>query len=270
VTHPQLIRRGDRRALLAAGAAAVFLMAPAADALPVVGTLDCTAKALAGDTLLYERCVQAGLLPPAPAPSGQAPAGLGVPVPEAVGSVVDPIEKVVDDVLQKPPAPVGEAVEQIPPVVDGVVEALPVQPPPVDVPVLTPEAPPADVAPAETAVRPVRPPVLQGPGYATPPFLRRGVPTTVTTTAPRRAHTFTPPVVSGPFFGDVARVAEEFVSSRSPIATGLDAFTDRGTSTVPGPDASSWLFATAGGMLLLLGAGHLLHARQRYAASVAR
>lgn len=267
MAHPQLTRRGDRRAVLAAGAAAALLFAPAANAAPLGVALDCSTEALAGNTALHDQCQEAGVLSNLSA------------VPEAVQSAVDPIEKVVDDVLKKAPALVQDPVGQVPAVVEDVVESLPAAPAPVDplLPDVAPEAPPGDAGaasgPAEASATTVRrsgPP--QGPGIALPPFIRRGVPSTATVTRPR-PQLFTAPAMTGPFFGDMTGMAEDFVSSRSPVRSGIDALGDIGgsrTTTGPGPDAPSWLLATASGMLLLLGAAHLLHARQRHSVSVAR
>lgn len=249
--------------LLAASTAAALLIAPAADATPLGVGLDCSLEAVADDAALHERCHQAGLL------SGSTA------VPDPVESVVNPIEKVVDDVLRKAPAVIEDPVGQVPAVVDEAVESLPPAPAPVEpiLPDVAPEPPPADpgaAGAAATTVRPSGPP--QGPGIAVPPFIRRGVRSSVTVSEPR-PQPFVTPVVSGPFFGDMTRLAEDFVSSRSPVRSGLDALGDIGgsrTTTAPGPDAPSWLLATASGMLLLLGASHLVHARRRHAASVAR
>lgn len=263
MAHPQLTGRGDRRVLLAAGTAAALLIAPAAAAAPLGVGLDCSLEAVADDTALHERCQQAGLLSSSSA------------VPEPVQTAVDPIEKVIDDVLRKAPAVVQDPVEQAPAVVDEVVESLPAPPAPVEplLPDIAPEPPPVQHGAADvsaTAVRPSGPP--QGPGIALPPFIRRGVRSNVTVSQPR-PQPFVTPVISGPFFGDMTRLAEDFVSSRSPVRSGLDAIGDIGgsrTTTGPGPDAPSWLLATASGMLLLLGASHLVHARRRHSVSVAR
>lgn len=268
MAHPQLHRQADRRVFLAAGTAAALLLAPAAQALPLNATLDCSPTAVAADTLLRQQCEDADLLPAAVETAPQA-------VPEAVRSAVDPIEEVVGEVLDRTPPAVAEAVEQAPAVVDDAVEAVPapdvpVEPPPVPDVVPDSSAPGDDVGAADSSVAPVRPSAPQGPGFTLPPFVWRGVPPAVTTTAPRRVQPLAPPVMSAPFFGDLAQVAEDFVSSRSPVSNSLEAFAGGGTSTVPGPDASSWLLATATGMLLLVGASHLVHARQRYVASVAR
>lgn len=265
MAHPQLTRQGDRRVVLAAGTAVALLLAPAADALPLSATLDCSPDAVSVDAVLRQECEDAGLLPAVVETAPEA-------VPEAVQRAVDPVEEVVGEVLKRTPAPVGNAVQQAPAAVDGAVESVPV-PAPVDpglVPDVVPQPAADDVDAADATVVPARPRAPQGPGIALPPFVRRGVPA-ATTTAPRRVPPFfTPPVMSAPFFGDLADVAEDFITSRSSSTGGLESFMGGGTSTIPGPDASSWLLATAGGMILLLGAGHLLHARQRYAASVAR
>ncbi|HVM12747.1 MAG TPA: hypothetical protein VM287_00250 [Egibacteraceae bacterium] len=264
MAHPQLTRRGDRRAALAVGAAAALLLSPAANATPLGVALDCGTDAVAAPALRGQ-CQEAGML-----------SGLGI-VPEAVQSAVDPIEKVVDDVLKKAPALVQDPVGQVPAVVEDVVESLPPAPVPAPaeqlLPDIAPEPPPADAGaagPAETTVRRSGPP--QGPGIALPPFIRRGVPANATVTRPR-PQPFTAPAMTGPFFGDMTRLADDFVSSHSPIRSGIDALGDIGgsrTTTGPGPDAPSWLLATASGMLLLLGAAHLLHARQRHSVTVAR
>lgn len=276
MAHPQLHRQGDRRAFLAAGTAVALLLAPAAHALPVGDSLDCSPEAVEGDSALRQLCVEAGVLP---ALVETAPETVQEAAPKTVQEAVqppgDPIEEVVGEVLDKAPAPAGDAVPEAPAVVEDAVDSVPPPPAPVDPALLPgPVTEPAgdEVDAADGSVAPVRPAAPQGPGIAVPPFIRRGIPvsTSSRTTPTLRHQPIAPPVMSAPFFGDLARVAEEFVSSRSPVSTSLEAFTGGGTSTVPGPDASSWLLATASGMLLLVGASHLVHARHRYTASVAR
>ncbi|HVL99875.1 MAG TPA: hypothetical protein VM324_11345 [Egibacteraceae bacterium] len=278
MAHPKLTRRGDPRTLLAAGTAAALLtgpaaLAPAAAAVPadeadeVTSAVDC--------------CVEAALPAAAPAPAPPAapaaePVATTVVPDPIVQAVVGPIEKVVDDVLQRTPVG-GDIAEQAPAVVDTVTEALPAAPLPTDprgLPAtpLTPRAAPESVGTANAPAPPVPTSgASQGTSTFTVPFRARGVATD--TTATRRVQPFAAPVMSGPIFADLPRVAEEFLASNAPSSFSSDTFNAlRGgqTGTVPGPDAASWLLATAGGMLLLLGAGHLLHARQRYVASVAR
>lgn len=267
MAHPQLHRQGDRRVFLAAGTAAALLLAPAAHALPLGDALNCSPEALVDDAALREQCEDSGLLPAA---VGTAPETGR----DAVGSAGDPIEEVVGEVLDRTPTAVGDAVQEAPALVDDVVESVPV-PAPVD-PAIVPDVVPGPaedgIGAADASVTPVRPaPAPQGPGIALPPFVRRGIPasTSSRTTAPLRHQPIAAPVMSAPFFGDFAQLAEDFVSSRSSGGTGLEAFTGGGTSTIPGPDASSWLLATASGMLLLVGASHVARARNRYTASVA-
>lgn len=268
MAHPQLHRQGDRRAFLAAGTAVALLLTPAAHALPLTDVLDCSPEAVEDDSALRQLCVDSGLLP-ALVETAPETARNSVPeAPEAVEPAADPIEEVVGEVLNKTPGGVGDAVQEAPAVVDDAVESVPLPPAPV-----VPDAVPApggeNVGAANASVAPVRRAAPQGPGIAIPPFARRGFPASTTTITPVR-HRPIPPVMSAPFFGDFARVAEEFVSSRSPVTTTLDAIAGGTTTTIPSPDASSWLLATASGMLLLVGASHLLHARRRYTASVAR
>lgn len=267
MAHPKLIRRGDPRVFLAAGTAAALLTGPAAfasaaDALPLEdvtavpeGT-DCSAVA-AG-------CSVAAL-----------PSVTEVPADPDFQAVVGPIEKVVDDVLQSAPV-VSDVVEQAPAVVDTVTESVPA-PVPV-VPDVLPATPldPAAPEPVGTANAPTSPVPTSGPAQAgstvTTPFRRPAVAAADTTTT-RRVQAFAAPVVSGPIFADLPRVAEEFLASRPSVTFSTDAFPGLGggqTDTVPGPDAASWLLATAGGMLLLVSAGHLVHARRRYVATIAR
>lgn len=267
VAHPQLNRQSDRRVFLAAGTAVALLLAPAAHALPLGAALDCSSEAVAADAVLRQQCEDSGLLPAVVETAPET-------VQDAVAPAGDPIEEVIGEVLDRTPPAVGEAVQDAPAVVEDVVESVPV-PAPVDPAVVADVVPPAPaedgVGAANASVAPVRPAVPQGPGIAVPPFIRRGIPasTSSRTTAPLRHQPIAAPVMSAPFFGDFARLAEDFVSSRSPVSTGLEAFTGNGTSTVPGPDASSWLLATASGMLLLVGASHVVRARNRYTASVA-
>lgn len=279
MAHPMSSRRIERRTLLAAGTAAALLGAPA------------LATPAHGASLLDELADDV----PACAPdAGAARAaddacddGGGLllevtdPVPARLQRVVDPVEQVVDDVLGSLPTPVSDVVENPPAVVEdvpGVVEGVtggltdvpndPADVVPDEVPVpavVSPEVGTASSPPVERTVS--GPP--QGPGLPRPPLAPRGVPADTTVTRPARP--FIPPAVSAPLFGGLPRVAEEFLS-RAPATTSdaLAALRGSQTTTVPGPDASSWLLATASGMLLLLGAGHVVHARHRYAASVAR
>lgn len=278
MAHPKLTRRADHRVLVAAGAAAllassVALGTPGAGALPldsVTEGLDCSVEALAGNPELEERCADAGLLSVV---DDVVPEEVAEAVDGAVGGAVDPIGKVVDDVLKSAPAPVGEVAEQVPEVVDQVTEAVPTPTAPTE-----PQGTPAAPSGAVTAAGPTSTPSsangpLQGPGLTTPPFLTRGVSSDTTTTTRSRTGSFVTPVVSGPVFAELPRIAERFFSDRSVTSFSADAFAAlRGVepATTPSPDAPTWLLATAGGMLLLLGAGHVLHARQRYATSIAR
>lgn len=284
MAHPMSSRRIERRALLAAGTAAALLGAPAL-ATPAHGaslldglaedvpacTPDADADAArAADDACDEDDGGGGLL-----------SGVTDALPGQLQGVVDPVEQVVDDVIGNLPAPVTDVVEDLPAVagdVPGVVEDVtggltdvpsgPADVVPEEVPVpavVSPEVGTASSPPVERTVS--GPP--QGPGLPRPPLAPRGVPADTTVTRPARP--FIPPAVSAPLFGGLPRVAEEFLS-RAPATTSdaLAAMRGSQTTTVPGPDASSWLLATASGMLLLLGAGHVVHARHRYAASVAR
>lgn len=273
MAHPMSSRRIERRTLLAAGTAAALIGAPAlatpahgaslldglADDVPAC-TPDADAVCDDGDGLLSE---------------------VTDALPAQLQGVVDPVEQVVDDVIGSLPSPVTDVVEDLPAAVEdapGAVEDVtggltggpsnPADVVPEEVPVpavVSPEVGTASSPPVQRSVS--GPP--QGPGLPRPPLAARGVPADTTVTRPARP--FIPPAVSAPLFGGLPRVAEDFLS-RAPATTSdaLAAMRGSQTTTVPGPDASSWLLATASGMLLLLGAGHVVHARHRYAASVAR
>lgn len=268
MAHPMLGRRFDRRMALAAGTTAALLTAPGL-ATPAEG-----ATALEG----------------APSPVADAPTVPGTGTEgldheaaaapphaqllEQLRGAPDPIGQVVDDVLRSAPAPVQEVVEQVPAPVEDATDVTDVAPAPLDT--IVPEAPapippPPDLGTASTSPAPRQisgPP--QGPGIAPPPFAARGVRADTTTTRPTRP--FLTPVVGGRLFGDLPRRAEEFLS-RAPATLSREArsaLSGSPTTTAPAPDASSWLLATSAGMLLLVGAGHLVHARHRYTASIAR
>lgn len=274
MAHTPSSRRADRRTLLAAGTAALLtaplLAAPAGGALALVSDLvpdelACTPQEVADDEALREACEEAGLL--------SEVTGL---VPEPLQRAVDPVERVVDDVLKNLPEPVDEVVEQVPGVPDAVPDAVSDAVPGDPVEVLPVEPPPSEQEPAGevVSIRPSSGPP-QGPGIPPPPFAARtvAVADTTTTPPPRSSFTAAPrPFVGalptdGRLFGDLPARAEEFLS-RTPTPAG--ALSRAATTTTSGPDASSWLFATAAGMILLLGAGHVAAARQRYGASVAR
>lgn len=301
MAHPKLTGRVDRRVLLAAGAAAAMLGLPAtatagpldgvsADALPIEDATDTDVIGTVGDTLdcLTTACGEEpaetaseaatsttgdALSEVTSTPGGTSGAVSEVTdlLPEEVRAATDPVTGVVDDVVRSVPGvvadPVG-SVEQTPDVVDNVIRSVGSPVPGVDVP--TP-SPPEDVGTAGSPAG-VRSGPVQGPRASTrPPFAPR--PTSVTTTPPSRPSPsfYAPPVITAPFTGDLPRIAEDLLA-RSPVSSGIEAIRDAAAAPVSGPDAPSWLLATAGGLLLLVGSGHVIHARNRhrYVASVAR
>lgn len=267
MAHPMLVRRFDRRTLLAAGTTAALLTAPGLAAPADAATALEGAPVPVADTPETLPTTEASGLQ-----QNGAVAPPDVPVLEELHETTDPIGKVVDDVLRAAPTPIQELVKQAPGVIDDV---APVPAEPLDgvVPDQTPApigpAPEVGTASASPAPRQTSGPP-QGPGIAPPPFAVRDRLADTTTT--RRPQPFVAPVVGGRLFGDLPRRAEEFLS-RAPVTLSRDALSALSgspTTTAPSPDASSWLLATSAGMLLLLGAGHLVHARHRYTASIAR
>ncbi|MEX0657784.1 MAG: hypothetical protein WD080_01490 [Egibacteraceae bacterium] len=254
-----LSRRASRHTLLAAGTAFALLGAPlfvspaegalASDLVDdlVPDELACTPQAVADDVPQRDACEEAGLL---------------FGVTETLGSLGDPVEKVVDDVLQSVPGVVGGVVEDVPEVIEGATEQIV---PDLDDPLGT--APPEPAPPPEPArptqvdtnlpARPSHGPP-QGPGIPAPPFAARTVALADTTSTPP-PRPFLPSMP--PSFGDLASGGSDERVFESATATPLGA---GGASTMTSPDASTWLFATAAGMLLLLGSGHVVHARHRY------
>lgn len=260
MAHPMLNRRFDRRTLAAAGTTAALLAAPGFAATAEGATvLETGVPVVDTDTGVAD-------------PEAGSLSQVDELLPQAVQSAVDPIEKVVDDVLRGAPAPVPDVLGQVP-AVEGVVEQLPPVPAtPLDevteaLPVPADPAPEVGTAGTPAPARATAGPP-QGPGTPRPPFTGRNLPAPSSTTFTRP---FVAPAVSGPFLGNLPRIAEDFLS-RAPAATSDALSTLRGpqTTTAPGPDAPSWLLATAAGMLLLLGASHVVHARHRFGASVAR
>lgn len=252
-------RCASRRTLLAAGTAFALLgaplfVSPAEGALGsdlvddlVPDELACTPQAVAEDASQREACEEAGLL------SGAT---------ETLGPLGDPVEEVVDDVLQGVPDVVEGVVEDVPEVIDGATEQIvpdpgdplgtaPPEPPPPPEP-----APPTPVEPSVPAPPSHGPP--QGPGIPAPPYAARTVAFADTTTTPP-PRPFLPSMPSS--FGDLASGESDERVFESATATPLGA---GGASTLTSPDPSTWLFATAAGMLLLLGSGHVVHARHRY------
>lgn len=255
-------RRAGRHTLLAAGTAVALLgaplfVSPAEGALGsdlvddlVPDELACTPQAVADDARQREACEEAGLL------SG---------VTEALGPLGDPVEEVVDDVLQSVPDVVEDVVEDVPEVIDGATEQVVPDPgDPLGTPPPEPPPPPQRVEPTEPAAvepsvpaRPSHGPP-QGPGIPAPPFAARTVALADTTTRPP-PRPFLPSMPST--VGDLNTGESEEQVFESATATPLGA---GGASTMTSPDPSTWLFATAAGMLLLLGSGHVVHARHRY------
>lgn len=278
MAHPMFIRRFDRRTWVAAGTTAAVLATPAL-AVPAQGAVavDQDVPAVDAAPAVVPQATDLPVQHPDPDPDEESPSGVDALLPEALQEAADPIGKVVDDVLRGTPAPVQEAVEQLPAVeqvpeaVGGLVDGAPV---PADPTGVVPDGVAAPIGPEPDVGTASSPPAArrglpQGPGIPAPPFRARGVRSDTTTTRPPRP--FAPPVMSGTLFGDLPRRAEEFLS-RAPSASSdaLAALRGSATTTAPSPDAASWLLATAAGMLLLVGAGHVVHARQRYVASVAR
>lgn len=269
MAHPKLTGRVDRRTLMAAGTAALLFGAPAAAAGAPLGdaATDCTVE-----DVLDDRCEETAPVTQAVEPVTEA----AEPVMEAAEPVTDPVEKVVDDIVkQAPPAP--------DPGTDPGPGPDPITPPPTPIPVLPdPGGPttPTDPGPGTPAAPGTTDGTLGVAGPVGVSMLPRTV--AVNTTggfepatplAAGRASSLIPtaPVISSPYAGSLPSIAEDLVSSsRAPLAAGAEAFTAPLSGMNPAPDASSWLLATAGGLLLLVGAGHLTHARQRFTATVAR
>lgn len=291
MAHPKLIGRVDRRALMAAGTAALLLGAPAAASGAPLGDapegVDCTAEdALEGrceETAAASQAVEPVTDTAAPVTDEAEPVTEeAAPVTEAVQAATDaakvatdPVEKIVDDIVTEAPAPVPPPADVAPDVApgvapDGAPDALPAPRPDMQPGASTPDGGAVSGTPSVGAAG--GPPLAGVPrttGVNTTGGFQLGDPV-----AANPSSSFTPltPVVSSPFAGNLPKLAEEFISSsREPLTAGAEALTAplSGMNT-PAPDASSWLLATAGGLLLLMGAGHLAHARQRFAASVAQ
>lgn len=223
-------------------------------------------------------------------------------VPDAVDDIVDGVLSeggAVTPPSPEPPAPVPDTQELIeaapapePPSVSDTVEGAlpeaakePVSEATEAVPIPSDPANPtggggaADPAPQATeaqSLAPRTPDRLVAAG--TPPFAasstRAAVPHprssfSVSTSSLSRTPTSTP-LLSTPLAGNLGDLADDFVSSRTPLSASSEASATPLTGGAQtSPDAPTWLLATAGGLVLLLTAGHLLHARQRSPYTVA-
>lgn len=299
MAHPRVHGRVDRRALLAAGTAAALFGAPAAALgapLDANAADACAADPAACDVAETAAEATAGgedtqpvtstkAATPQPTPEALEPATEAVDevvdeVVETTKVVTDPVATVVDDIVESSPAPAPDPGPAPAPVPDPGVDAVPgaeAVPAPDPAPAPAPAddgGPPAAVADNRSvgtagSTTPTMPASLRASATTTPAFASSASQATQDTGGSFPLS----PVVSSPFGGNLPSIAEDLMSStRAPLSAGAEALSGplsglhNGT---PSPDASSWLLATAGGLLLLVGAGHLAHSRQRYGASIA-
>lgn len=278
MAHPRLLTTSHRKALTVGMTAALL-------AIPMAGVG--AAANIPGDDLLEEESSDAtGLL--SAVEGALADDADGNPVTDTADSLSEAVEPVTE-----PVAPVTEPVTEV---IEKIIEPAPVAPPaPGDA---APGAPapsaPADggtpaASPGSGGVESAgsNPQAVQEPAATTRNADRAGVraaggdeaaaPVTADTAPPALRHEFNAgmrsgnggltlqpfqaPIVSNPFASQAPRVADDAVTS-TPVPSVAQAF-EASISEVPRqltePGVPAGMTATAAGLLLLVGAGHLLH-----------